>query len=58
VQIRLLDITGREILRQAAMQSSGSRLHIDTSPASLSAGVYLLEARFAGQVLVQKVMKQ
>ncbi len=58
VQIRLLDLTGREILRQSAMQSSGSHLHIDVSPASLSAGVYLLEARFAGQVLVQKVMKQ
>ncbi len=58
VQIRLLDITGRELLRQQGMQSAGSRLHLDFSGSSLSAGVYLLEVSTDNGTRVQKVLKK
>jgi hypothetical protein len=58
VQIRLMDMAGRELLRQAGTGSAGSRLHIGLSGASLSAGVYLLEVRFNNQTQVVKVIKK
>ncbi|HLZ86301.1 MAG TPA: T9SS type A sorting domain-containing protein, partial [Puia sp.] len=58
VQIRLLDITGRELLRQAGTQSSGARLHLDFSGSSLTAGVYLLEVRSATGTQIQRVIKK
>ncbi|HEY4064837.1 MAG TPA: zinc-dependent metalloprotease [Puia sp.] len=58
VQIRLMDMAGRELLRQTGTGSAGSRLHIGLSGASLSAGVYLLEVRFNNQTQVVKVIKK
>lgn len=50
VQIRLLDITGRELWRRAGTESEGSRLHLDFSGTRLATGVYLLEVSSANDV--------
>jgi hypothetical protein len=58
VQLRLLDITGRELLRQSGSASAGGRFHIDLSGTALSAGVYLLEARFDNKTQIEKLIKK
>ena len=58
IQIRLLDITGRPLWRQTAVQSDGARLHLGISGASLSAGVYFLEVRSSTGVETQRVIKR
>ncbi|HEY4336669.1 MAG TPA: zinc-dependent metalloprotease [Puia sp.] len=58
VQIRVLDITGRQLWRQSAVQSDGGRLQLGLSAASLAPGVYLLEVRSAAGAEIQRVIKK
>jgi hypothetical protein len=58
VQVRLLDITGRELVRQQGLQASGTRLHLNLSASSLSVGVYFLEVSSDNGIRVQKVLKK
>jgi hypothetical protein len=58
VQIRLLDIAGRELWRQTGIQSDGSRLHVGLSGSSLSAGVYLLEVLSNSGIRIQRVIRK
>ena len=57
VEIKLLDMAGRTLLTQSADPSGGSRLRVNLSGASISAGIYLLELRFNNNVYVQKLLK-
>ena len=57
VGIRLMDMAGRELLVQSAEPSGGSRMRVDLSGTSISAGIYLLELRFNNSVHVQKLLK-
>jgi len=57
VNIRLLDRTGRELLSRPGQPSGGSRMRIDLSGTSLSAGIYLLEVRFNNSVQVEKLLR-
>ena len=57
LQIRLLDMTGKELLRQSAEQHS-NLLHIDLSGRRLSAGAYLLEIRLNNETFVEKLLKK
>lgn len=58
VDARLLDITGKELLRRSGQQSGLSRMRIDLSGTPLSAGIYLLELSFNGNTYTQKVIKE
>ncbi|GGB15260.1 zinc-dependent metalloprotease [Puia dinghuensis] len=58
VEIRLLDITGRELLRQSGVQSDGSRLHLDLSGSRLASGVYLLQVNSTTGTHIQRVIKK
>jgi hypothetical protein len=58
VGIRLLDMTGREMLRQSASPTAGSMLVINVPGTSLARGVYLLEVWYNGKRHVAKVVKQ
>jgi hypothetical protein len=73
LQIRLLDITGKELLRQSAGSAAstgsvgstgsaasleGNRLHIDLSGRSISAGIYILEVKTATDTWVEKLLKK
>jgi len=58
-QIRLLDITGRELLRKTWEASGLSTLRIDLSQKNIVAGVYLLEVTFNNnQKHVERVVRQ
>jgi len=57
VQVRLLDMAGKEIMRQSAVQP-GNRMHIDLSRRPLSAGAYLLEIRLNEQTFVEKLLRK
>jgi hypothetical protein len=57
LRIRLLDMTGKELLRQSAEQH-GNLLHIDLSGRGLSAGAYLLEIRSNNGTWVEKLLKR
>ena len=58
VNIRLLDMTGRELLSRPGVASAGSRMRIDLSGTSISAGIYLLELRCNNSIHVEKLLKQ
>ncbi len=57
VNIRLLDMTGRALLSRSREPSGGSRMSVDLSGTSISAGVYLLELRFNNTVRIEKLLK-
>jgi hypothetical protein len=57
VNIRLLDMTGRELLSRPGVAANGNRMRIDISGSSISAGIYLLELRFNNSVHVEKLLK-
>jgi len=58
IDIRLLDITGRELTRQTGVQYAGSRLHVALPATTLTAGIYLLEVHSAAGTQVQRVIKK
>lgn len=58
VQLRLLDVAGRELLRQSATYSGNKRIHFALPASSLTAGVYFLEVRFNNTVQVQRLIKR
>jgi hypothetical protein len=58
VQVRLLDITGRALWQQSAIQSEGNRLHLGIPGANLAPGVYLLEVHSATGVETQRLLHQ
>lgn len=58
VQVRLLDITGRQLWQQAGVQSEGSRLHLGISGTTLARGIYLLEVHSATGVETQRLLHQ
>jgi len=58
VQLRLLDITGKELLRQAGTETGLGRMRVDLSGRHLSPGVYLLEVGFNGGIYTEKVIKR
>jgi len=57
INIRLLDMTGRTLLRRYNSPSGQPLLHIDLSGLSLPAGVYLLEVRTGTNTYIQKIEK-
>jgi Pregnancy-associated plasma protein-A len=58
VNVRLLDATGKELLRQSGTQPGFGRWHIDLSGRSLAAGVYLLEVGYNGEIHTEKLLKE
>jgi hypothetical protein len=58
VNIRLLDATGKELLRQTGTQPAYGRMHISLTGRSLAAGVYLLEVGYNGEIHTEKILKQ
>jgi hypothetical protein len=58
VQVRLLDMSGREMYRQLITASDNKSLTVNLPASSLSAGVYLLEVRFNNVLQVQKIIKK
>lgn len=57
VGIRLLDMTGKQLLVRSSEQTVGNRMRIDLSGISISSGIYLLECRFNNSVYVEKLLK-
>lgn len=57
VSVRLLDITGRTLLRKDNAFAAQNRIHLDLSGLSLPAGVYLLEVRTGSNVYIVKIEK-
>ena len=57
-QIRLLDITGRELFTNRSEATGLTRIHIDLSQQHISAGVYLLEVSFNNEKHIERVVKQ
>jgi trimeric autotransporter adhesin len=58
VHVRLLDVTGKELMRQVATVGGAGRMHIDLSGKSIAGGIYLLEVEFNGQVHMEKLVKE
>jgi hypothetical protein len=58
VQVRLMDIAGKEILRQSGEQGGLSRMRVDLSGISLSKGIYLLEVWYNNERHVERVIKK
>ncbi|HTS43113.1 MAG TPA: T9SS type A sorting domain-containing protein [Puia sp.] len=57
-QIRLMDITGREMFRYMPEVNGLTNLRIDLSQKPLSAGVYILEVLYNDEKHVARVVKQ
>ncbi|MDP4258569.1 MAG: M43 family zinc metalloprotease [Bacteroidota bacterium] len=57
VNVRLLDATGKLLLRQVGTAGPG-RMHIDLAGRSIAAGIYLLEVEINGQVHIEKLVKE
>jgi hypothetical protein len=55
---RLLDITGRQMIRQVNEGSALTIIHMDVSNIHLSSGVYLLEIQYNNEVHAERVIKQ
>jgi len=55
--IRLLDMTGKTLLRRNNVTAAQDRIHIDLSGLSLPAGVYLLEVRTGTGTYTTKIVK-
>ena len=58
VQLRLLDITGRQLWKRSVVQSDGARLRLDLGATDLAPGVYLLEVRSSTGVGIQRIIKR
>jgi hypothetical protein len=58
VVIRVLDIAGRQLWRQSAVQGEGVALLLGLPATSLAAGIYLLEVRSASGTETQRVIKK
>ncbi|HEY4109409.1 zinc-dependent metalloprotease [Puia sp.] len=58
IQIRVLDITGRELWRQTSARYDGNRIHVGLSGTRLASGVYLLEVRSATGTETQRIIKK
>jgi hypothetical protein len=58
VIVRLLDATGKELIRQAAPVAGPGRIHIDLSGRSIAAGIYLLEINFNRQSHTEKIVRE
>ncbi len=58
VQIRLLDVTGRELLHSTNEVTRLNKMHLDFSKQNLSAGIYLLEVSFNNEKHIERVVKQ
>ena len=56
--LRLLDITGRELLQLTNGTPTSNRWHIDLSGITLSSGIYLLEVHTQTGVQVARVVKK
>ncbi len=55
--IRLLDMTGRILLRKDNAGFAQDRIHLDLSGLSLPAGIYLLEVRTGSNTYITKIVK-
>lgn len=55
--IRLLDMTGRTLLRKDNAMAAQDRIHLDLSGLSLPSGVYLLEVRTNANTYTAKIIK-
>jgi hypothetical protein len=58
VKIRLLDMAGKELLRQEADGKGLGRMRIGFSGNRLSAGIYLLEVTYNGTRYTEKLLKK
>lgn len=55
--IRLLDMTGRTLLRRDNANAAQDRIHLDLSGLSLPEGIYLLEVRTGSNTYTTKIIK-
>ena len=55
--IRLLDMTGRSLIRQDNTPAGQRLIHVDLSGLSLPAGIYLLEVRTTTNTYISKIEK-
>ena len=58
LEVRLIDLTGREVFRKSNLTTSIPRLRIDLSGKPLSNGIYFIEVSTNGEKHVQKLLKQ
>jgi len=58
VSIRLFDIAGRQLYQHSQPASGLSRIRVDLSQTSLSAGIYVLELGFGLESHVARIIKQ
>lgn len=58
VSIRLLDMTGKTLMRRYNSSAGQSLLHLDLSGLVLPAGIYLLEIRIGSSVYTQKLIRE
>jgi hypothetical protein len=57
ISIRLLDMTGRSLIRQDNTPAGQRLIHLDLSGITLPAGIYLLEVRTATNTYITKIEK-
>jgi hypothetical protein len=57
VEIRLLTITGQEIIRKSEFPGVSGKIRIDLSGKTLINGIYFLEINSNGEKYVQKVLR-
>jgi len=57
IGIRLMDMTGKTLLRWDNAIAAQDRVHVDVSGLSLPAGVYLLEIRTGTETYVTRIIK-
>ncbi|MBS1598505.1 MAG: T9SS type A sorting domain-containing protein [Bacteroidetes bacterium] len=58
VYIRLLDVSGKELIRGTKQSAGNSIIHIDLSQKTISAGIYLLEITFNNEKHIERILKQ
>jgi hypothetical protein len=58
IEVRLLDMTGKELYRSLNDGNGQARMRINLSGRNISAGIYLLEVRTNNERYTERVMKQ
>ena len=58
VYVRLLDVTGKEFLREINPAAGSDIVRIDLSRTNLSTGIYLLEVTFNNQKHIARIVKE
>ena len=58
VEVKLVDVTGKELYRSVNEGGGQSRMRIDLSGRNISSGIYLLEVKANNERYVERIMKQ